>query len=172
MAANGEHEYDGRDRSSTYYAETIVIPSREVNAKASKKSNTKTPKKPSSVRKSSGGAFSATAAQTDTVRRNKKIVLISVSTVAAVLVLCLCIGLWFYFSATADNGLIMDNTYVAGINIGGMTPENAVSTLHSKLDSLYSESIILTLPDAQLELAPSDTKVQVDIELLVSDAYR
>ena len=172
MAANGEHEYDGRDRSSTYYAETIVIPSREVNAKASKKSNTKQPKKASSARKSTGGAFSATAAQNDTVRRNKKIVLISVSSVAAVLVLCLCIGLWFYFSATADNGLIMENTYVAGINIGGMTPENAVSTLHSKLDSLYSESIILTLPDSQLELAPSDTKVQVDIELLVSDAYR
>ena len=32
MAANGESPDDGRDRSSNYYAETIIIPSREATA--------------------------------------------------------------------------------------------------------------------------------------------
>ena len=170
MAANGEHEYDGRDRNSTYYAETIVIPRQEVKAKTASQSKKNTSTKDASSRKSSGGAFAAPT--NDTVRRNRKIAIISVSTVAAVLVLCLCIGLWFYFTATADTGLIMDNTYVADINIGGMTPQDAVTTLERRLEKLYSQSIVLTLPDRQLELTAADTKVQVDVNLLVSDAYR
>ena len=170
MAANGEHEYDGRDRNSTYYAETIVIPRQEVKAKTASQSKKNTSTKDASSRKSSGGVFAAST--NDTVRRNRKIAIISVSTVAAVLVLCLCIGLWFYFTATADTGLIMDNTYVAGINIGGMTPQDAVTTLERRLEKLYSQSIVLTLPDRQLELTAADTKVHVDVNLLVSDAYR
>ena len=170
MAANGEHEYDGRDRNSTYYAETIVIPRQEVKAKTASQSKKNTSTKDASSRKSSGGAFAAST--NDTVRRNRKIAIISVSTVAAVLVLCLCICLWFYFTATADTGLIMDNTYVAGINIGGMTPQDAVTTLERRLEKLYSQSIVLTLPDRQLELTAADTKVQVDVNLLVNDAYR
>ena len=170
MAANGEHEYDGRDRNSTYYAETIAIPRQEVKAKTASQSKKNTSTKDASSRKSSGGAFAAPT--NDTVRRNRKIAIISVSTVAAVLVLCLCIGLWFYFTATADTGLIMDNTYVAGINIGGMTPQDAVTTLERRLEKLYSQSIVLTLPDRQLELTAADTKVHVDVNLLVNDAYR
>lgn len=170
MAANGEHEYDGRDRNSNYYSETIVIPSREVKASAHQKK--KSPGNGSSSRKSSGGAFVAPASSSATVQRNRKITVISISAVAAVLILCLCIGLWFYFAATADDGLIMANTYVAGLNIGGMTPEDAVSALEQKLESLYSQSVILSLPEDHLELTAADTKVQVDIDLLVSDAYR
>ena len=170
MAANGEHEYDGRDRNSTYYAETIVIPRQEVKAKTASQSKKNTSTKDASSRKSSGGAFATPT--NDTVRRNRKIAIISVSTVAAVLVLCLCIGLWFYFTATADTGLIMDNTYVAGINIGGITPQDAVTTLERRLEKLYSQSIVLILPDRQLELTAADTKVHVDVNLLVNDAYR
>ena len=40
MAANGESGEDGRDRSSNYYAETIVIPTRQAAAKAPTKKTT------------------------------------------------------------------------------------------------------------------------------------
>ena len=32
MAANGKHPQDGRDRSSNYYSETVVIPTGKVQA--------------------------------------------------------------------------------------------------------------------------------------------
>ena len=172
MAANGKYPDDGRDRSSNYYSETVVIPSRQVQAKASASSK-KAPAKKSAPKRSSGGAFAAPPAKSNVIDRNRKIVIASIISVAAILVLCVSIALWFYFATTADNGLIMDNTYVAGINIGGMTPENAAAALHGKLDDLLSsESIVLSLPDSQLELNPSDTKVRLDIDLLVDDAYR
>ena len=183
MAANGIHENDGRDRSSNYYSETIIIPSSQVKSKAAtQKPSAKKPNSKSrsagafaapSSKSRSGGAFAATSSGKDKIRRNKTIAIISICTLAAVLVMCLGIGLWFYFATSADNGLIMDNTFVAGINIGGMSPENAASALRNKLESqLNSQSIVLSLPGGQLELTPEDTNVKLDIDLLVNDAYR
>ena len=171
MAANGEYPNDGRDRRTNYYSETVVIPSNQVKAKAT--TAKKAPAKKNTSKRGSSGAFTAPPAKSNVIDRNRKIIIASIASVAAVLVLCIGITFWFYFATTADNGLIIDNTFVAGVNIGGMTPENAAATLHSKLDGpLSSRSIILSLPDSQLELSPADTKVRLDIDLLVDDAYR
>ena len=170
LAANGESTNDGRDRSSNYYAETIIIPTQQTAAAAPKKKTA--PAKKAPAKSKPGGAFAAPAAKDNAYRRSKNLI-ITISALSAVLVLCICIGLWFYFASTADNGLIMDNTYVSGTNIGGLTPEQAAALLHSELDPvLKSESITVSLPDATLELKPSDTKAKLDIELLVNDAYQ
>ena len=170
MAANGESENDGRDRSSNYYAETIVIPTQQTATAVPKKKTAPVEKAPAKPK--NGGVYAAPAAKDNTYRRSKNLI-ITISALSAVLVLCICIGLWFYFASTADNGLIMENTYVAGTNIGGLTPENAAALLHSKFDPvLKSEHITVTLPDATLELKQSDTKAKLDIELLVNDAYQ
>lgn len=168
MAVNGESGEDGRDRSSNYYAETIVIPTRQAAAKAPAKKTTakKAPAKPKS-----GGAFATPSAKDSTYRRSKSVV-IAISAISVVLVLCICIGIWFYSASTADNGLIMDNTYVAGINIGGMTADDAAALLRSKLDPMLREQCItVTLPDTALEFKQADTKVKLDIDLLVNDAF-
>lgn len=171
MAANGGNTDDGRDRSSNYYSETIIIPSREVGATSAKKA----PVKKAPVKKKSpksGGAFAAAPRKSDVIRRNNRIAVISLCTVAAVLVMCICIACWFYFTTTADNGLIMDNTYVAGINIGGMKRDKAANVLHNKLDSmLQSQNVTVSLPDTELVLTPDKTKAKVDIELIVEDAF-
>lgn len=181
MAANGESPDDGRDRSSNYYAETIIIPSREAGASQAKKP----PAKKSAAKaksggtfaaapgkRKSGGAFAAAPSRKNTRRRNRTIAIVSVSAVVAVLILCISIGLWFYIASTADDGMIMDNTYVAGVNIGGMSPKQAAAHLHGKLDPiLQSQSITVKLPDNSLELTTADTQVKLDIELLVKDAY-
>ena len=182
MAANGESPDDGRDRSSNYYAETIIIPSREATAASQTKKPTakKSAAKAKSggtfaaapAKRKSGGAFAAAPSRKDTRRRNRTIAIVSVSAVVAVLILCISIGLWFYIASTADNGMIMDNTYVAGVNIGGMSPQKAAAHLHSKLDPiLQSQNITVKLPDNSLELTTADTQVKLDIELLVKDAY-
>jgi len=171
MAANGEDE-DTYDRSSSYYSETIVIP---------KPNSTKTPgTKKAPAAKSAPKAPPKPVAppasapkQNPKIRRNKKIALLSVGIAAAVFVLCVGICVWFYFVSTADNGLIMDNTYVAGVNIGGLTPEEAKTELTRSAVGKYTrENIVINLPDTTLELSPQDVNVKLDLDLLVQDAYQ
>lgn len=180
MAANGGSADDGRDRSSNYYSETIVIPSREAAAAApsqktpaKKPQAKKAPAKKSGSKSKSGGAFAAVPSKSDVIRRNNRIALICLCTVATVLVLCIGIACWFYFNTTADNGLIMDNTFVAGINIGGMTPEKAKTFLHGKLDPMLRDnSITVSLPNTELVLSPEDTQIKLDIDLIIDDAFQ
>ena len=110
MAANGESENDGRDRSSNYYAETIVIPTQQAATAAPKKKTAPVEKAPAKPK--NGGAYAAPAAKDNTYRRSKNLI-ITISALSAVLVLCICIGLWFYFASTADNGLIPGSWTVA-----------------------------------------------------------
>lgn len=185
MAANGEEEEDTHDQGSSYYSETIVIPSQEVHSKtinasapphSAKATANKVPaSKPTVQKTASRPAAPATMEPqpSEVIRRNKKIAIISISAVTIVLVLCVCIGVWFYFASTADNGLIMDNTYAAGLNIGGLTPEDAKALLCNAADDTFGkQSLVISLPDATLELSPEDTHVKLDIDLLVADAYQ
>lgn len=174
MAANGHMEDDGRDRSS-YYSETIVIPSRETQSKASSGTKKGAFEKAKPKKGAYKPAFAASGKSqgSSVVNRNRKIVMICCSIMAAVLVLCIGIGVWFYFASTADNGLIMDNTYVGGINIGGMTPEEAAALVRGTVaDDLQNESITIVLPDASLELTAENVKPKLDVDLLISDAFR
>ena len=172
MAANGESADDGRDRSSNYYAETIVIPSQQATAAAAKKKPAKKPANKPAPKRKTGGAFAAAPSKNSTARRNQRTTILAISALAAVLVLCVCIGFWFYFGTTTDNGLIMDNTYVAGVNIGGMTPKQAASVLRGKLETaLQTNNMTITLPNATLELSPAATNIKLDIDLLISDAF-
>ena len=167
-AANGE-DGDAYDRSSSYYSETIVIP------KANNAKSTGVKKAPASQPATKAPVKSTpapTPRQNPKVQRNKKIAILSIGIAATVLVLCVAICIWFYFVSTADNGLIMDNTYVAGVNIGGMTPEEAKAALtHSSVGNYTSKNIVIKLPDTTLELSPKDVNVKLDLDLLVQDAY-
>lgn len=172
MAANGQLEDDGRDRRS-YYSETVVIPSSEVKAKAASGSKKGAFEKPKAKKGAYRPAYASPKQNKSVVQRNNKIAMISVSVLAAVLVLCIGIGLWFYLASTADNGLIMDNTYVGGVNIGGKTPEEAAALLSSKLSAdLQNEAVTIVFPDATLELTPEYTKPKLDVNLLVNDAFQ
>lgn len=170
MAANGEDE-DSYDRSSSYYSETIVI----SNSNKKKSSGTKKQTASQSASKAStksAPVATATPKKNAKVQRNKKIAMISVSIAAAVLVLCVGICVWFYFVSTADHGLIMDNTYVVNVNIGGLTPEQAkTKLLESKVGDYTRENIVINLPDTTLELTPKDVNIKLDLDRLIQDAY-
>jgi len=104
--------------------------------------------------------------------RNKKIVIISVSVVAAVLLLCIGLGSWFYLSTTADDGLIMSNIHAAGINIGGMTPEEAKAALEQVNADIYtSQPMVIQFPDKRLELSPADTNAGLNVDAIVETAF-
>ena len=71
-----------------------------------------------------------------------------------------------------DDGTILPNVYAAGIDLGGMTPEEAESALHLATDLTFSrKDMVLRLPDATLSLSPADTKAALDVAKVVKAAY-
>lgn len=105
-------------------------------------------------------------------QKQKKIRTIAICTVVVVLLLAIGIGTFFYLDYTKDDGLIYSNVYALGINLGGMTPEEAQAAIHEVTDETYSKkNLTIQLPDTTLVLSPSATQVSLDVEKLVEDAY-
>ncbi len=110
--------------------------------------------------------------ESSAIRRNRKIIAIALCAVGVVLLIGIAIGVSFMLRPAADNGLILNNVTAAGVNIGGMTPEQAQQALHRATDLTYSqEDMVLVLPDGELRLSPAKTGAKLDIEALVQAAY-
>lgn len=105
--------------------------------------------------------------------RNKRISILAIGACALLLVVALVIvGFSFLSKASEDDGLILDNVYIAGINLGGMNRNEAESALRLTIgDSLSTQNMVVTLPDDTLVLTPVDSQAFVDIADLVDAAY-
>ena len=104
--------------------------------------------------------------------RQRKILWISIACVSVLLVAAIAIGAFMFMGTNKDDGLILNNVTVAGINIGGMTPEEAAAAIHRATDMTYTvENMVIYLPDTILELSPKDTGAKLDVNAAVEAAY-
>ena len=104
--------------------------------------------------------------------KNRKIILISVCAVAVVLLISIIVSIWFFAGAGSDDGLILNNVMVAGINLGGMTPKEAKEALHNATDNTYTkQDMVVELPDITLTFSPADTGAKLDVDKVVDAAY-
>ena len=104
--------------------------------------------------------------------RQRKVVLISLCAAIALLLVAVITGVCVYLIRNADDGLIFNNVTVAGINIGGKTPEEAKTALHLATDLTYAhEDMIVVLPGTTLVFSPSDTNAQLNVDAVVEAAY-
>lgn len=104
--------------------------------------------------------------------RNRKILLISICTVTILLLAAIIAGVMLFANANKDDGKILNNVTVAGINIGGMTPEEAAAAIHRATDMTYTvENMVIYLPDTILELSPKDTGAKLDVNAAVEAAF-
>ena len=104
--------------------------------------------------------------------QNRKIILISVCAVAAVLLISAIIGIWFFFGNPGDDHLILNNVMVSGINLGGMTKKQAEEALHEATDHTYTQmDMVVELPDNTIHFSPADTGAQLDVKEVVKAAY-
>lgn len=110
---------------------------------------------------------------TPTIRKNRKIVFLSLASVALTLVIGIALTVWFLFGGPiADDGLILQNVTVAGVNLGGMTQEEAASALHTATDLTYTSlDMVIKLPDTTITLTPTQTGAALDVEAAVQAAY-
>lgn len=104
--------------------------------------------------------------------RNRKVLIVSICIVTLLLLAAViaCVGI--YVNANKDDGLILNNVTVAGVNIGGMTPEEAAAAIHRATDMTFTvENMVIYLPDTILELSPKDTGAKLDVNAAVEAAY-
>ncbi len=104
--------------------------------------------------------------------KNRKILLVSICAVTVLLLIAIIVGVVMFVNANKDDGKILNNVTVAGVNIGGMTPEEAAAAIHRATDMTYTvESMVVNLPDTILEFSPRDTGVKLDVNAAVEAAY-
>lgn len=118
------------------------------------------------------GEKKAAAANPAATAKNRKIILISVCSVAVVLLIGIIVSIWYFFGWPVNDGLILNNVMVAGINLGGLTPDEARSTIHEATDYTYSKTdMVIVLPDTTMHLTPEKTGVMLDVDAVVDEAY-
>ena len=105
--------------------------------------------------------------------RNKRIMILTFS-------LCLCLilvaaaitGVFVLMQNREVDDKILDNVIVGGINIGGMTKEDAINAVSLSIEpALTSQSMIVRLENDILELTPQMTGIVLDVEDLVDAAF-
>ena len=126
-----------------------------------------------SGKKSSPSKKSTAQKKSAPKKKNNKGAIIAICIAAAFVLIGIATGLLYYFFYTGDDGLILPNVSIAGIDVGGMTQEEAVNVLHLSTDSTYSQKdMVLNLPGEEIHLSPSNTKVQLNVEEAVAFAYQ
>lgn len=133
------------------------------------------PHHPAAERSAARAAARPTAAKNAKKRgmsKKDKITVISIASVTVLLVIALIIALTSMLAEPEDDGLILKGVIAAGVNIGGMTPDEAKTALEQATATTYTElDMSITVLDSTIVLSPQDTGARLDIESVVADAF-
>ena len=102
--------------------------------------------------------------------RGATVAALCIATTLLVAAILFCV--WMTVSGGLDDGLILPNVCVAGVDLGGKTPEEAAAALHQATDLTYTQQdMVVQLPDTTLTLSPADTGASLNVETAVEAAY-
>lgn len=107
-------------------------------------------------------------------KSGKRRTIIIISICAAVLLLAACAlgGYFYFFHSSLEDGIIMNGVSIAGVDVGGMTKEDARSALNLAIGDSYSEKpMVITILDETVELTPELTGVSFDYDAAIEAAY-
>ena len=77
------------------------------------------------------------------------------------------------FSGTdLEDGIIMDGVRIAGVDVGGMTKEEALTALGPAASNYSEKSMIVTVLNDTLELTPDFVEISFDPQAAVEAAYQ
>ncbi len=92
--------------------------------------------------------------------------------IAGTLVVAAVVGVVGYAAAVAKSDTIFPNVLVAGVDVGGMSREAATEAVRNAVDSTYGTStLIVKLPDRTLSFDPEVTKISLDVEGAIDEAW-
>lgn len=97
-------------------------------------------------------------------QRNEWIAIL-VRTLVAVLVL----GGGYYLAAQYLGGRVPNGTQVEGIDIGGLSPEDARATLEDRLADMATEPVVIDVENDQVQIAPEESGLTLDLDSTLED---
>ena len=104
--------------------------------------------------------------------KNRKVLIIGICSVILVILISLIVFMIVHALRPTDDGRILNNVYAAGINLGGMTAEEARNALHLATDNTFTKKdMVITLPDGTIVLSPANTGASLDVDKVVEAAY-
>lgn len=107
-------------------------------------------------------------------RRKKKRSLTPVLVVLVVLLvaaIAAAAGIGVYAMRYSNYDKILPNVYVAGVDVGGMTKEEAKAAIESALSGTEQQKVNVILPDQVLTFQPEQDTVLIDVDAAVDEAY-
>ncbi len=106
-------------------------------------------------------------------KKKEKILLITLCSVAAVLLIAAIIGIFSLVGSNSPkDGLIQQKVFAAGIDLGGMTTEQAKAALHQATDNTFSKlDMTVKVLDSQILLSPTATGAKLNVDAVVEAAY-
>lgn len=106
-------------------------------------------------------------------RRQQQRILIGVC-IGAVVILLVMVGILITMLSKPedDDGLIRNNVFAAGVDLSGMTPEQAKAELKAQTDNTYSVlDMTISILDNKYVLSPAQTGASLDVDAVVDAAY-
>ena len=104
--------------------------------------------------------------------RYKKPVIIGCCIAILILIVGIITMVFSLKNTDTDDGRILNNVIVAGVNVGGMTPEQAKSAVENVTADRYTGSNMeVILPDSTLVFRQEDTNITVNLDAAIQKAY-
>lgn len=133
-------------------------PQRRSNTPTERRSN------PPSERRASAAAAKK--------KKNEQILLISLCALAAILLIAVIIVIVSTVSSRNDDGRIGNNVFAAGVNLSGMTVEQAESALRKATSDTYTQlDMTVQVLDTTVTLSPKNTGAYLNVAALAQAAY-
>ena len=105
-------------------------------------------------------------------KKRKTGLIVALCCILCVILLAAAGTLFVLFSEPEDDGLILNNVYAAGVNLGGKSPESAKQVLHEATVNTFAKlDMTVEVHDTIIKLSPADTGAELDIEAVVKAAY-
>jgi flagellar basal body-associated protein FliL len=101
----------------------------------------------------------------------KRIITVSIIVAAVLVVAAAVFG--FFCVRAAESDTILPGTVISGVEVGGMTQDEAIARLNETLGSVYADaSLPLTLEGGNtLSVSAADAQAGFEIEDAVAQAY-
>lgn len=91
--------------------------------------------------------------------------------IAGALVLALVLGVFVWGIVLKNGKTIYPNVYITGIDVGGMTREEAIEAVDEAVAASYASATLkVQLPDRTLSFNPEQTNVALDTDEVISEA--
>ena len=82
------------------------------------------------------------------------------------------LGYYFFFMYEPDDQKILPNVTVAGVDVGGLSKEQAISAVQTEYAAvLAKDPMTVVILDQELQLTPEQTGVSLDVTAAVEAAY-